>query len=109
MNTLRGLRRPLVPFATALLQVAWQLNPRAYVTSGKRGRALQRKLYLDWVSGRSRYPAAVPGTSKHELGLAFDLGGLDDSQLAQLGAIWESWGGRWGGRFRDSDPIHFEA
>jgi hypothetical protein len=31
--------------------------------------------------------------------------------LAQLGKIWESWGGTWGGRGKGehADPIHFEA
>jgi hypothetical protein len=42
----------------------------------------------------------------HELGRAVDLGGLSNQELAELGGIWESWGGRWGGRF--GDPIHFE-
>ena len=28
--------------------------------------------------------------------------------LAYLGATWERWGGRWGGR-DGTDPIHFEA
>lgn len=28
--------------------------------------------------------------------------------LAAFGRVWESWGGRWGGR-DGSDPIHFEA
>lgn len=28
-------------------------------------------------------------------------------QLRAAGELWESWGGRWGGRF--NDPIHFEV
>lgn len=78
----------------------------ARVTSGYRSYALQARLYRRWLQGASPFPAAPPGNSMHELGRAFDLGGLDASELAQLGAIWESWGGRWGGRF--GDPIHFE-
>lgn len=30
-----------------------------------------------------------------------------DDQLELAGRVWESWGGRWGGRF--GDPIHFEV
>lgn len=30
----------------------------------------------------------------------------DERYLEPLGRVWESWGGRWGGRF--NDPIHFE-
>jgi hypothetical protein len=44
----------------------------------------------------------------HELGLAFDLHINDESQLSDLGQVWEEqMGGVWGGHFRD--PIHFEA
>lgn len=43
----------------------------------------------------------------HELGRAFDLGGLSEDQLAGLGALWRRMGGVWGGSF--NDPIHFEA
>jgi len=44
----------------------------------------------------------------HELGLAFDLWVNDETQLADLGQVWESnMGGVWGGHFKD--PIHFEA
>ncbi len=43
----------------------------------------------------------------HELGLAFDLHVNDESQLTDLGTVWEQMGGVWGGHFKD--PIHFEA
>lgn len=44
----------------------------------------------------------------HELGLAFDLWINDESQLSDLGEVWEKdMGGVWGGHFKD--PIHFEA
>ncbi len=41
----------------------------------------------------------------HQIGRAFDLN-ADDAVLKELGRLWESWGGRWGGAV---DPIHFEA
>ena len=107
-NQLDGLDSRLRPYAAALFQLARQV-PSAYVTSARRSRREQTSAYNAAREGRSRFPAAAPGTSKHERGLAFDLGGLSNSQLRQLGRIWESWGGRWGGRFRWRDPIHFES
>lgn len=93
-----------------------QVGLRPTITSVRRSRRTQEKLYNDYVSGRSRFPAARPGTSKHERGLAFDIffpsfKGLSTAQLTTalepVGRLWESMGGRWGGRFKD--PIHFEV
>lgn len=81
--------------------VANGLQPR--ITSVFRSRAVQARLYRNYLAGRSRWPAAPPGKSKHQYGLAFDM--VADN-LPALGALWESWGGRWGGRFHDD--IHFE-
>lgn len=77
------------------------LHPR--ITSTYRSRATQARLYRAFLQGRSRWPAARPGHSLHQYGLAFDM--LSDD-MARLGAIWESWGGRWGGRFNDA--VHYE-
>lgn len=105
-----GLDSRFKPYADALLELARRMNPAAYISSGKRSSSKQRELYRDYVTGRSRYPAAVPGTSKHERGLAVDLAGLSAGQLKKLGRVWRSWGGRWGGSFKGrKDPIHFEA
>jgi len=105
-GTLNQLVPPMVPWAERLLKVAHQLGYGVSVTSVRRSRGLQAKLWRDYQLGRSRYPAAPPGRSKHELGLAFDIVG-NPQHLAHLGRIWESWGGIWGGHF--NDPIHFEA
>jgi hypothetical protein len=96
----------LRPYAEALLETLRQagLNPR--VTSTFRSIAAQKALYVDYVQGHSKYPAAAPGHSPHNYGWAFDIAINDDSYLADAGALWESWGGTWGGRFKD--PIHFE-
>jgi LAS superfamily LD-carboxypeptidase LdcB len=64
-------------------------------------------LYRRYVAGQSKYPAAPPGRSYHNYGRAFDVDDASPAQLAAMGQLWESWGGRWGGRF--GDPIHFEA
>lgn len=91
----------------ALLAAARANGISATVTSTVRSRRTQERLYREYLAGRSRFPAAPPGTSKHERGLAFDLAVRPESALRPLGELWESWGGRWGGRFRD--PIHFEV
>ena len=106
MYEFSGLVPELRPYAEALLSALGQagFNPR--VTSTVRSYALQKKLYDAYRNGQSKYPAAVPGSSPHEYGWAFDLAVNDDTILAEAGELWESWGGTWGGRF--SDPIHFE-
>lgn len=91
----------------ALIAVARANGIEVKVTSTVRSRRTQLRLYNDYLAGRSRFPAAPPGKSKHERGLAFDLHVRPESALTPLGELWESWGGRWGGRFRD--PIHFEV
>lgn len=76
------------------------------VTSMRRSRAQQRRLYADYRAGRSRFPAAPPGTSKHEFGLAFDAVVEPREYQGWYGELWERMGGRWGGRF--NDEVHFE-
>lgn len=109
MTSLGQLNRGFRPYAAALLTVARAITPAARITSTRRSRAVQAALYLRYKAGLSRYPAAAPGNSMHERGLAVDLGGLSQPQLEWLGQLWESWGGRWGGRFSHPDAIHFEA
>lgn len=105
--TLDGLHPAMRAAAKALVAVAAANGLRPVVTSVRRSKASQARLYRNYLAGRSRFPAAPPGTSKHERGLAFDLVVTPESRLADLGALWESIGGRWGGRF--GDPVHFEA
>lgn len=94
------------PFAAALFQLASQIAPGVYISSARRSRREQLGLIARARAGRSRYPAA--SHSLHERGLALDLGGVSSAQLRALGEVWEYWGGRWGGRFRKRDPIHFD-
>jgi len=77
------------------------------ITSTRRTYQEQQKLAARAAAGRSRYPAAQPGHSLHEQGLAFDMTVDDRRNLATLGRIWRMWGGRWGGGF--GDPIHFDT
>lgn len=102
----------LVPYARYLLDVAAYNGLRVAVTSTVRNRAQQELLYQRYLqcrrnAGTTCLPAAPPGHSDHELGLAFDLvvnGDYHSPQQAQLGAFWQSLGGRWAG---SADPVHF--
>jgi len=106
----KGYNSAFRPFVDALLEAARRINPNAYITSGPRDSKKQEALYHDYITGKSKYPAAKPGSSKHEQGRAVDIGGMSLSQLRRLGRIWKSWGGRWGGSFRGrKDPIHFDG
>jgi len=115
MPSLRDLKQHLRPVAEELVETARQMAleadlPAPTVTSVLRSRAEQEKLYARYIAGESELPAAKPGTSKHELGLAFDLATpsidpWDDELLPVLGQMWNEAGGTW----RASDPVHFEG
>lgn len=101
-----GLVPELRPAAYALLQVAQKAGLRPRVTSVRRSRSEQAALYARFLRGESDLPAAPPGTSQHEHGLAFDMvlaEGYRTPNQAALGALWRSWGGRW----ESADPVHF--
>lgn len=111
-----GLARELRAPAEWFVQVLEHSGLRPQVTSVRRSTAKQAALYRAYITGKSRLPAAKPGTSKHERGLAFDLVIPSLSRLsvpemtramAPIGELWEAMGGRWGGRF--NDPVHFEV
>lgn len=106
MASTRSLHPAFAPVARAFIRMLEDAGIRVTVTSTRRSLDEQRKLYNDYLAGRSRYPAAAPGKSTHGAGLAFDLH-LDPPLYAQAGAAWESLGLTWGGRFRDK--IHFDA
>lgn len=112
MAPFNGLQPWIRPAATELLRLGVEAArrmgvPAPVVTSVKRSKRQQALLYRRYLAGQSKFPAAPPGTSKHELGLAFDIYTPDDELLRQLGHVWEAWGGIWGGRFNDA--IHFEV
>lgn len=104
MSWSSGIRRELRPWFLWLVREAQRLDRRARVTSARRSRAEQTRLYRRAMAGQSRFPAAPPGRSKHEQGRAIDLVAAP-RVLAALGRAWQRSGGIWGGR---SDPIHFE-
>ena len=71
------------------------------VTSTLRSTSEQRRLFDRYQRGLSKFPAAPPGQSAHEYGLAFDLT-CQDQELA--GRTWLEWGGFWS----PADYVHFE-
>jgi len=110
MASLNSLHPQLVPYAKYLHSIGKYYDGRLVVTSARRSSAKQAELWRKWEAGLSRIPANRPGTSLHEYGLAFDMArlGVDplsDPLLNWLGAVWDSWGGRYGG---SRDPVHFQ-
>lgn len=76
------------------------------ITSGKRTRSEQAALYRK-LAPRGM-AVAPPGRSKHELGRAVDIVFSPADFAPMAGEVWEELGGRWGGRFKKYDPVHFE-
>jgi hypothetical protein len=104
-QNLAALKPELQPFAKALVDVAGRAGALPRVTSTLRTFSQQVKLYTRFLGGLQAYPVAFPGTSAHEYGEAFDLVITPMEWLSELGQVWESWGGKWGGA---RDPVHFE-
>jgi len=109
--SLNGLHPQLIPWAKWLLEVGRYYDSRLVVTSGFRDMSKQAELYQRWLRGESEIPAAPPGRSMHNYGLAFDLARLginpmQDELLPWLGSLWGAVGGRWGSA---SDPVHFQV
>lgn len=102
--------RTLVPWFRTLADafIRWLRFNGVQVTvaSARRDSDHQAVLYANYLAGHSKYPAARPGTSTHELGIAIDLH-LNPPVYAAAGAAWERAGFTWGGRF--ADKIHFDG
>lgn len=110
MADLGTLHPQLIPWAKWIYSVGKYYDPLLVVTSAYRSPQHQTKLYRAYMRGESAIPAAPPGTSLHQRRLAFDMARigkdpLDDPLLNYLGALWTSYGGRWGGA---RDPVHFQ-
>ena len=104
-----GLDPNLTAWGQYLFLIAEYNNLHPVLTSGYRSIEKQSQLYDRYLRGEHAYPVAPPGRSAHNYGWAFDL--TSDNNDA-LGALWEQWGGVWGGRFVGRqgrrDPIHFQ-
>lgn len=114
----------LIPwFADAVTQLVDEAIGEGIVeavdlTSGHRDSRTQRRLFANWRKAVARFgeagalerghlPAAEPGTSYHEVGLAVDVAVAPSDALENFGLFAESRGFRWGGRF--GDPVHLDA
>lgn len=101
-----GTHPQLAPWFKWLYQAAEALGYAPRLTSGFRSIREQASLRAAYERGESAYPAARPGCSSHNYGMAVDLVPREARHSDHLGALWESVGGRWGGRF--GDRIHFD-
>jgi hypothetical protein len=110
MADTRDLDSRFRPYADRLLELARQYDASFMASSTRRTPYEQQRLYSEWVArGRTGLPAARPGRSFHEWGLAIDVARprvepLADPLLRVLGQIWKRWGGFWSPR----DPVHFQ-
>ena len=74
------------------------------VTSAVRSKEEQQRLYDDYKAGRSKFPAAPPGKSKHALGTAVDIDSSTANAMAQKGIL-----AKYGlGQPVKNDPVHIE-
>ena len=96
-----GLQSDVLEAAIFLVNAYREAGYPAIITSGRRS---------------TPHNIAVGGalSSRHLMGRAIDLGflGISPAPLTWLepgGLLWESMGGRWGGRFSSPDPIHFDG
>jgi hypothetical protein len=105
-TSLSSLVPEMQPWARSLVDVATRARVGGRVTSAYRTLGQQQRLYEAFVAGQAPYPVARPGTSAHEFRMAFDYAAPSKQDQNDLGQVWESWGGVWGGRF--GDPVHFE-
>jgi hypothetical protein len=78
---------------------------RLSITSGRRSTERQAQLYANRAN--NPYPVAPPGSSKHERGRAADLAwsGIDQDSVVKIA---DELGLQWGGRFKRTDPVHFQ-
>lgn len=98
---------------------------RVDITSTTRTLEKQQQLYNDYIArGKTGLPAAPPGASAHELGMAidFNISDIVTRQILADGtstkAVWEQYkvgvialrsGLRWGGNWPENyDPIHVD-
>lgn len=96
-------------FATAITRAADEYfaatGKKVNIVSALRDSAKQKELYEAYVSGKSKFPAGAPGTSKHEKGLAVDVDLAAANAMDSMG-ILAKYGLK---RPVAGDPIHISA
>jgi LAS superfamily LD-carboxypeptidase LdcB len=98
-----GLDPRLKDHATQTVAYANRLGIRPAVISVRRSYGEQLKLYTDYKAGLRQWPAAPPGQSAHEYGVAWDST-VPRAQLATWTAVRRAFG--W--FVPDGDPNHAE-
>lgn len=105
MASTAGLNPHVKTSLRMLLDVLRGLGYRATFTSGKRDPKKQAQLYQAWIRrGRTGLPAAPPGRSTHEYGLAVDVSSNAPDQILKFageaaGLVW----------FGPGDRVHFDV
>lgn len=98
----------LQPFARLSLRMAIEASIREgiqfFITSTVRSFAEQLRLFLRFKAGQSRFPAAPPGKSTHQLGIAVDLVPKNPSALDDVVELMFRHGFKWAG---PRDSVHF--
>lgn len=104
MVSTSGLQPQLKRSLALLVDTLRGLGYTARYTSGYRSIEKQRTLYNAWLRrGKTGLPAAPPGTSAHNYGLAVDVVTDAPDQVKQFaadiaGLVW----------FGPSDPVHYD-
>lgn len=98
---LRGLNAEIRPYAEYAVQIGHYYGLKPVITSTFRGWAEQTRLRQRYEEGRSKWPAARPGNSAHNYGLAFDSWVPDDQM-----ELWAQIRKYVGFNVPDGDIIH---
>ncbi|GAG84918.1 unnamed protein product [marine sediment metagenome] len=104
---LKELHPQVRPAAEWLVMLAAAQGWDVRITSVFRSFREQDGLYQDWIRGRRVLPAAKPGCSQHQYGLAFDMVIAEDMHgplQRAIGGAWRQVGGWWIGQ---TDPVHY--
>jgi len=91
----------LKSFLLAQRDLSRKGDKKIVVNSSYRSWAKQAALYAAYKAGLSKFPAAPPGRSYHNIGLALDVGNWYDSAIKQA-LIKHGW--NW---FGSGDNVHF--
>jgi D-alanyl-D-alanine carboxypeptidase len=103
MVAFNGLDPRLRDHAQATVEYAQRLGISPEITSVRRYQAEQAALYKKRQAGRWPFPVAVPGTSAHQYGVAWDSRVKPEHQ-----ALWTAVRRAMGWFVPDNDVIHAE-
>jgi hypothetical protein len=103
-NKIETLHPEIRPYAVAFLNKCQSVGIKLQITDAYRSFEQQSQYILE---GK---PAAQPGKSYHNYGLAIDVQPINSYNWDMIGKIGESLGFRWGKHFKNpkSEPWHFD-